>query len=194
MKKIYWQKSINAHWYQLVCDACQSCNINLPEDIEHYLVLTLDRFTKNSKIASSKIGEEYLQGCQLSLGEKERALREIGDKCLILCGFFPGLAERRRVRIHYFVKMGQRAYQHLSSSTRTSESKLYAGLAKEFVSLMDVLQSMREVDENGLSLTPLEAEELWQDTHSQHAKKLLQTYTSKSVGEALFINNNKRLH
>jgi len=44
---------------------------------------------------------------------------------------------------------------------------------------MDILQSMREMDNKVILLDPIQAEELWRDTGSNHALQNLQQVTTR---------------
>jgi hypothetical protein len=56
-------------------------------------------------------------------------------------------------------------------------SKLFGSLCEHFVGLMDVLLSVRELDTHHHVPDLLEAEQLWQDTQSAHALKVLKRTT-----------------
>lgn len=187
MKTLLLQPTTTAQWHSLVQEAESASHLRLPEDLESYLIFLLHRFTSRPEIAGSVLALEYLQSMQ----EKNIAsqnLQEIGDKCLLFAGLFPGRALRRRVHISYFVKLGQGAYNSLAARGREKFADLYTNLSKGFVSLMDVLQVMREFDNQVLSLTPLQAQELWQDVASAHAHAVLQRY---AVGIPLFGSQDK---
>jgi len=112
-------------------------------------------------------------------------LRDVGDKCLIFSGLFPGIARKRLVPISYFVNIGRSAYLSLSEeNTSNSLSSLFLQLHQSFVLLMDVLQSTREINNpETFSLDLLQAEELWRETNSKHAKQLLETLLARRVVE-----------
>jgi hypothetical protein len=92
---------------------------------------------------------------------------------LLFSGLFPKIAEKRLVKISYFVNMGQSAYGTLA---RTHHD-LYASLAKQFVTLMDVLQSVRRHTSDFPDLLPLQAYDLWNETGSKRALRILKQYT-----------------
>lgn len=192
MGKLILQPTITAHWQALVQEAESSGHINIGEELESYLVFLLERFTSKPEIVKSVLGLEFLQGAS-DLGLKQQdELREVGDKCLLFAGFFPGRAERKRVRISYFVKLGQTAYAILSSHSKQKVSELYKALGIEFVPLMDILHLVRRIANDTNSLTPLQAQELWEDTSSQYALKELNRY---STGHSfIFMNLGKSKH
>lgn len=177
MDRLILHASSMAQWQALVKDAQDACAIPLKENLESYLVFLLMRFMGNPEVVQTIIANEMLIALgQLGSGRLQ-SLRDLGDKCLLFSGLFPGNARKRRVRISYFVKMGQNAYSSLSAHKHKETALLYGALSKQFVDLMGVLQTMREIDEVGRSLDLLQAEELWADTHSIHALKTLERIT-----------------
>jgi hypothetical protein len=170
--------SSTTQWQDLVSEASQACHISLCEDIESYLVFLLMRFTASPQIASKVLALEYLHSINQPGTQKSQLLRDVGDQCLLYSGLFPGRARRRRVRVSYYVNIGKSAYLSLSDHSPFSDKNLFAALAKQFVPMMDILQSMREVNNQVSVLDPLQAEELWADTGSTHALQTLKTFTS----------------
>ena len=128
-----------ASWHEIIHEAEVSCATTLNEEVEAYLVFLLIRYLTKPEIVKQVIANEFLAGLQLTAAQRELALRGVGDKCLLFSGLFPKIAEKRLVKISYFVNMGQSAYGTLA---RTHHD-LYASLAKQFVTLMDVLASVR---------------------------------------------------
>ncbi len=156
-------KGETAPWHALVGEAMSASGIQLNEDLESYLVFLLMRFTNKTQIASSIIALDYLISYQLTKAQQQSLLRDVGDKCLIMAGLFPGRAKKRRVRINYFIKIGQSAYQTLSHLNQHLTSELFSTLSLEFVQLIDVLQAARHTQHNGNVLMPADAYDLWQD-------------------------------
>jgi hypothetical protein len=180
-------------WYQLISEARKVGLIELEEDAESYLVFLLMRFMNNPEIARSILSTEYLEGLSSHLQLRQTLLQNVGDKCLVMAGLFPARARKKRVKISYFVRLGQSAYTVVSQiSPKKGTSVLYNTLSHEFVPMMDVLQTTRELDEKKFSqLNPLEAYDLWSDTHSAHALKILEQYANTPLITHL---NTKRVH
>lgn len=167
-----------AQWHALVEEARRMSDISLNEDLESYLVFLLMRFAQHPEIVNCVLAPDYLQNIKRHRKENQQTLKDIGDKCLLFSGLFPGIAKHRLVRISYYVKLGQSAYCSLSESHTNALAKFYADLGYQFVSLMEVLQSIRELDPKTQVLDLLEAESLWADTKSKHALKILQQKTN----------------
>lgn len=192
MEKIIIQPSSTAEWHTLVTEAKKVAAPSLAEEMESYLVFLLMRFVTHPDIVQSILATDFLQSLNQIRRERLEKLREVGDKCLLLAGLFPGRARRRRVRISYFVKLGQTAYSSLSDQRNQQEkSDLYGHLCTQFVLLMDLLQTMRELDNSSKALDLFQAEELWADTKSQHALKILRQATQAFSLPSSFNNFHK---
>lgn len=180
MDKIVAASTSTNQWQNLVVEAGKSCNIVLSEELESYLVFLLMRFIDSPQMAHKVMGAEFLTSINRSGSLRPLALRDVGDQCLLYSGLFPGRAIRRRVRVSYYVNIGKSAYSSLANTGKFSDSGLFATLADKFVCLMDILQSMREINNPLPVLDPITAEEIWHDTGSDHALQSLQKFTTKS--------------
>lgn len=171
-----------AQWHSLVTDAEAKMGVHLDEDLESYLVFLLMRFTSRPEIANSILALDYLQGLQSSGQLQQDQMRDVGDICLLHAGFFPKRAEKRLVKISYYVDLGRSAYSQLASQSMATLANLFGHLAHEFVAIMDTLQAIQQLNpQNSLQLSPIEAAELWQDTGSRQAKKTMSDYTNACV-------------
>ncbi len=137
----------SAGWYDLVVEAQKSAGYHFEESLECYLVLTLDLFTTNEKLASSVIAMDFLNALDESgrvLGSK---LRDVGDQCLLLSGLFPECALQKNVSLDYFVGIGRNAYGLIANEelSRIPDPELFYKLSYHFIGLMDVLHVMRDI-------------------------------------------------
>ena len=167
-----------AQWQTLLYEAQKKSSIHLKEDLEAYLVFLLMRFMQDPSVATSVLGLEFLNSYH-HLNEQQHQLKEVGDKCLLFAGLFPGRAVKRRVKLSYFVKLGQMAYSTFSNY-QLSDEGLFISLGEEFPKLMDVLQATRH--ESFQTFTLLESLELWHETHSPSAWNRLCNATKSLPG------------
>ncbi|ALG66800.1 hypothetical protein [Beggiatoa leptomitoformis] len=167
-----------AQWHALVNEAESMCHARLGEELESYLVFLLMRYVNAADIANSVLAVEYLQTAEMTGKLRADQLRDVGDKCLLYSGLFPGRAQRRRVNISYYVDLGVSAYGVLADSLADMRATLYEALSARFVALMDVLQATREVNTHKPCLQPLDAMDLWSDTNSPHALATLALYSN----------------
>lgn len=173
MSSLILHPTTTAQWYAIVNEAQASCAITLQADLESYLVFLLQRFTDKPDIAASVLGLDFLASCQQDANHHQQ-LKDVGDKCLLVAGLFPGRAIKRRVKLSYFVKLGQTAYSTLSNYV-VHQEELFNQLCYEFPKLLDVLLAMRESSLASVDL--LQSLELWHDTGSQMAWKRLRQAT-----------------
>lgn len=179
-----------AQWYALVQEAeCQS-SIHLGETLQSYLVFLLMRFLTRADLAESVLALEFLKAEEGVGYQRASQFRELGDKCLLFSGLFPGHAERAHVRVSYFVNLGQSAYGSLSTSKNTANPDLFNDLSAAFVPLMDVLQTLSRCYDSQ-ALSPLTTLELWQDTHSKAAGDLMR---QQFPGMICFDTEGRRMH
>ena len=177
MSELVIHTSATAEWLSLVNEAESAAALHLDEEMQSYLVFLLMRYTESPELAASVLAMEYLQSMRSRGRVGQDQLRNVGDKCLLYSGLFPERAERRRVKISYFVDLGRSAYQQLSDRLEHGAAAMYHHLADTFVSLMDILQTMRTLNSRATRLDPVHAFELWRDTGSQAALRTLQNST-----------------
>lgn len=165
--KLILEETELAQWHSLIRQAEEKYGYFLDESMESYLVFTLMRFMKDQDLATQAFALDYLKAHGLPKTLRLEQLRNIGDQCLLLSGLFPERAEKRLVRISYYVDMGRTAYHHISEGVQQATAELYRQLAEAFVMLMDLLQTIREF--NSPALQPIQSLELWSDTGSLSA-------------------------
>jgi hypothetical protein len=168
MTQLILEPTAQAQWQSLVQEAQCACDHHLDETLESYLVFLLMRFASRPHCTARIMAEDYLRSQGLQGEQRASSLRDVGDHCLIFSGLFPQLAERRMVRIGYFVAIGQSSYRQLSDVMDRGWAVVYQRLSEAFIVLMDILHAMRESGGQSI-LTPLQAMDLWQDTGSQRS-------------------------
>jgi hypothetical protein len=136
-----------AEWQALVIEAEDLIGWHIEENLESYLVFTLDHFTRSNKISSVVIAFDYLSSIKLRGRKNEESLRAVGDHCLLLSGLFPERALRKNVSLSYFIGVGKQAYNLIAINPHPAlDRKLFHELSENFVGLMDVLHHMRALN------------------------------------------------
>ncbi len=143
MKQVIVQGTPLRVWYEVVLEAERASNILLPEDSEHYLVTLLMRYTNQPHFATHAMGFAYLESLAQLPHNMHCLLRDVGDQCLLLAGFFPKYAQRRRVSERYFLELGKMAYDQLALSEKNVTTALYQELVFYFESMTCILQALR---------------------------------------------------
>lgn len=176
MKQLVLEPTSMAQWQSLVHEAQASCDRHLDEMLESYLVFLLMRFSDKPHCTSRIMAEEFLRTQACTGKQRLERLRDVGDHCLIFSGLFPQLAERRMVRVSYFVNLGQSSYRQAAELIDRGRSAVYGHLSEAFVVLMDILHAMRELGGQA-TLTSLQALDLWHDTGSRRCYQKVRVHT-----------------
>lgn len=143
MDKLVLHPTDTSQWYALVNEAQAETRLILNESTESYLVFLLMRFSMASRLIDSILAMDFLNSMKCTGKHQLELLRDVGDKSLLFCGLFPGMAQRRRVSINYFVGIGQTAYLAVSELQDKPGSDLYFQLSDQFIDLQKILQAMR---------------------------------------------------
>lgn len=143
MKKIILHPTETCQWHALVNEAQASTRLILDESTESYLVFLLMRFSQGSKLIESVIALDFLESMHSTKSRQVELLRDVGDKSLLFCGLFPGIAKRRHVSLDYFSNMGQAAYLTAGEMQVSQLAELFLQLSSQFLNLQQILQAMR---------------------------------------------------
>lgn len=176
MSPLLLQPTTTAHWYELIHDAEHYCHQCLTEELQSYLVFLLMRYTQSPHLVDRIMALEYLHSLQNTGRVQQQKLQEVGDVCLLFSGLFPEQSQRRRVQTKYYVELGKTAYHTLADQIQGINAHLYKHLAHAFIHLMDVLLATRALFKHTPSLSIFHAIELWQQTGSQYARKMVDAY------------------
>lgn len=134
-----------SQWHALINEAQASTRVILHENMESYLVFLLMRFAQSPELAASVLATDFLNAMQTVGRRQVDELRAVGDKSLLLCGLFPGLAQKRHVSLSYFTDMGQAAYLTVSE-LQDDEAHLYHELSTKFTTLQGILNALNSLD------------------------------------------------
>jgi hypothetical protein len=173
-----------ALWQTIIHEAEIACALTLPQELEAYVVMLMLRYMNKPELAQEVMATLLMEGLNQGASKREATLQKVGDTCLLFSGLFPGIAEKRLVKISYFINIGRGAYATVSKTS----NDLYAMLADQFVSIMDILQSVGQYAHRHPDLLPIQAYDLWNECGSQRALKVLKQYTQATP---FSINNNQ---
>jgi hypothetical protein len=133
-------------WQALVHEAGARLHAPLDESRESYLVFVLLRFQRDGSLLARTLALEWL-AAQANIGSaRADALRDVGDRCLLIAGLYPGMAERRRVSADYFVDLGRGAYFEVAQASRNAYAALFEELARSYRELVRTLRALRSMD------------------------------------------------
>ncbi|KTC91678.1 hypothetical protein OQJ18_11415 [Fluoribacter dumoffii] len=143
MKQLILHPTDISQWHALVNEAQAATQLMLTENTESYLVFLLMRFSHGPKLIESVIALDFLESMHRPKTLQMEVLRDVGDKSLLFCGLFPGIAKKRHVSLEYFSEMGQAAYLTIGELEGKHTADLYVQLSEQFITLQHVLQAMR---------------------------------------------------
>jgi hypothetical protein len=143
MKSLILHPTDISQWHALVNEAQASTRLILNESTESYLVFLLMRFSQSTKLIESVVALDFLESVHKPRNLQRDLLRDVGDKSLLFCGLFPGIAEKRHVSLSYFSNMGQAAYLTVGELQESQSADLYFQLSANFSTLQQILQAMR---------------------------------------------------
>ncbi|MFO3705583.1 hypothetical protein ACI6Q5_11465 [Xanthomonas codiaei] len=129
-------------WQALVREAGERTARPLDESREHYLVFVLLRFQRDAHLLSRTQALAWLHAQEQVGSLRADLLRDVGDGCLLIAGLFPGVAQRRRLSVDYFIDLGRGAYSEVAD-TRCSDAGLFAQLAGSYRELVRILAALR---------------------------------------------------
>ena len=134
-------------WQGLVHDAGARVGVPLDETRESYLVFVLLRYQRDDSLLVRTQALEWLAAQACSGSQRADALRDVGDRCLLIAGLYPGLAERRRVGSDYFIDLGRGAYFEVADASRNAYATLFEQLACSYRELVRTLRALRGTPE-----------------------------------------------
>ncbi|KTC96449.1 hypothetical protein Lgee_2132 [Legionella geestiana] len=143
MKTLILHPTDTSQWHALVNEAQAATRLLLEEDTESYLVFLLMRYTGAPHMLESVLALDVLESMKALRQRKSLLMRDVGDKSLLFCGLFPGIARRRNVGLTYYADIGQAAYQHAGEMEGRESGALYLSLSSQFNVLRQILQAMR---------------------------------------------------
>jgi len=139
-------------WQQAVREAEQRANRTLDELRESYLVFVLSRHQEDTQLLARIQTLEWLSAQAGTGTARADALRDVGDRCLLIAGLFPGLAERRRVSADYYIGLGRGAYGEVAHCSRAGYAELFQSLAQSYHELVLVLRKLRPANSGPCAL------------------------------------------
>ena len=141
-------------WQALVHEAGARARTPLDDTRESYLVFVLLRYQRDDTLLARTQALEWLEA-QARVGSiRADALRDVGDRCLLIAGMFPQLAVRRHVQSDYFVNLGRGAYLEVAHASRNAYATLFEQLAYSYQDLVRTLRALRRAPEVALPAWP----------------------------------------
>ncbi len=176
-----------AKWHALCNRAEVQARQMLDQEVENYLVALMLRCFNQDGSLSYVLAPEQLNIGFSTLPEDPVELQTIADQCLIITGLIPEWADRFSLPVSQFLKLGRLVYAELA---RKNVEGPFASLSRDFVSLIEVMQTLREQQDGKPCMTPLQAHDVWMTSGSIHALNILQV----SQHSVPVVENPEQLH
>ena len=190
MPPIELQVAEVAGWRALLTTAQHRVRIFLPATVEQYLVRLLYRALGQPGSESGGDAASFLARLATGTAAPSLAGASVGDQCLLFAGLFPEHAIRKGIPLTYFVQVGANAYREQGSLASESNMRTgYCAMADEFVAVLDVLHTLRELQQENSCIDPLNAHDLCTTVGSAHARHALQRVTSGFPAAANFVRH-----
>lgn len=186
-----------AGWRALLTKAQFVAQIEIHPMLEEYLLRLLFRVTRTPRLTGLSRSRSGVDGDGNSVltedghlaviadtigrhaANDQAGLATVGDHCLLSAGLFPEQAILSNFPLTNFVKVGQAAYREFGEAF---DEPIFEMLSDHFVDAMDVLQTLRELEQNNICIDPLNAYQLWRDTGSTYAWQILRRITPSLPG------------
>lgn len=138
---MYLHSNTQAQWYNVLCDLQEETSTQLPSEIEHYLLLTLINTTQDISILDSFLSQDLLN----AVGDpyKPERWQDLGDKCLILGGFFPEWTNRRVRSEAFIANLGKLGYSQASLQHFGANQKIFEYLHHHYDEIVEFLNNMK---------------------------------------------------
>lgn len=138
------QGAAAALWQDALREAETRSATPLDETQESYLVFVLLRHQNDPELLARVQALDWLHAQECAGRTRADALRDVGDRCLLIAGLYPALAQRRRVSVDYFTTLGRGAYRDVAEACRNAYADLFAQLAARYDALVQVLRGLRD--------------------------------------------------
>lgn len=170
-----------AGWRALLTEAQHVARVYLAPEVEDYLLRLLYQTVGQAGDHIETDPPAFVERMARWRATAPHELLAVGDESLIFAGLFPEQAIRKGIPITYFVQVGVNAYREFAATQREAAAGItYTTLANQFVDLLDVLHTLRELQQDTPCIDPLNAYQLWHEVGSSHAWQVLRQFTSAS--------------
>ncbi len=170
-----------AGWRALLTEAQHVARVYLAPAIEDYLLRLLYQAVGQRGSGIEDEAQTFVERLAQRRQNAVHQLLAVGDESLLYAGLFPEQVIRKGIPITYFVQVGVNAYREFAGTQSGSSAGItYATLANQFVDLLDVLHTLRELQQDTPCIDPMNAYQLWREVGSAHAWQVLRQFTSAS--------------
>ena len=126
--------------YELIKRAESTLTVNLPHDLEAYLVHLFAHYLDKPNVNTEPLGVKLMSSNMLPTNQRKHILKEVGDECLIINSMEWG--KPKWPSNSYYADLGTTAYMSRAYAGRPPEG-LFDDLAYEFETATKILRKCR---------------------------------------------------
>ena len=126
--------------YELIKRAENELTVNLPHEIEAYLVHLFAHYLDKPLVNTEPLGVKLMSSSMLPASQRKHILKEVGDKCLLINAMEWG--KPRWPSSNYYADLGTTAYMSRAYIMRPPED-VFDDLAYEFQNATKILRKCR---------------------------------------------------
>lgn len=167
------RESAIEYFKELVDGALARQGVVAGELTAFYVVQLLTGFLRRRADDAEPLALKLARALESGGSEQRASLKEIGDVSLFISGFFADSLRRKLVDVDYYVSIGGCAYNVLRRHETDTFSPVFAELADNFVSFVDVLSEVSERSACASNMDLLRLYERWLKTGSSRSGHLL---------------------
>jgi len=163
------------YFREMVDSALARLSLSPEEATRYYLVTLLTSFVRVDRAPAGgappaePLGPRLIQTLDAHPVQRRTDLRNVGDACLFLTGFFGDCLDRKLIDPDYYITLGSCAYRSLGDDEDLMLSETFAELALNFVAFVDVLAEVSERASLATCSDLLRCYERWLRTGSRRA-------------------------
>ena len=130
----------NKIWKKSLSHAIKIAQVDISQPAQSYLTDMLDKNMLNVQFNETPASIEWLQK-QIN----HKKTHAVGDKCLIIVGLFPHIAQNT-TSIDFYITMGKEAYTHAAKNTYANNTKkeIFNELSRKFISISQILALIKQ--------------------------------------------------
>lgn len=135
---------------EILDEALESRKMSTSESVRSYVSWVLDHYVitehlfdeegEDGKRNMKTLAETLLEAMAQDPFERRASLRKLGEKALIVSGFFGESLGRKVIDVDYYIDMGRQAYLSLADMVREEENQeVYRTLGQQFLNYVEIL-------------------------------------------------------
>ncbi|MAV29075.1 MAG: hypothetical protein CMF43_04650 [Legionellales bacterium] len=131
-------------WQRSIQQAINLTNHQLTAHTERYIANILNQYMRDQALTDTPIDIAWVEPVYTP---KEAIIKHqhIGNRCLIICSFFPNQADHYNTTLTHYLQVGQSAYHFVANQKKPStiEFELFSELSEQFIVITSILKHIK---------------------------------------------------